>query len=83
MTFDFIVEFCHLQKSAIYNNKNGDVGGVKFAISSTDSISGSKGKAISYQILVDKAFGLSGYNSNGYQLLPNSPAGLVLVVLLV
>ena len=62
--------------SAIYNNKNGDVGVSKFAISSTDSISGSKGKAISYQILVDKAFGLSGYNSTVTYSLLNSPSWL-------
>ena len=46
--------------SAIYNNGSGDVGAPKFAIISPATIQGTKGKSISYQIMADKAYGLTG-----------------------
>ena len=56
--------------SAIYNNGSGDVGAPKFAISSPATIPGAKEKSISYQIVADEAYGLTGYNSSiTYSLL--------------
>jgi hypothetical protein len=62
--------------SAIYNNRAGDVGAPKFAISSPSIIQGAKGKSISYQILADEAYGLTGYNSSITYSLLNAPSWL-------
>ena len=62
--------------SAIYNNGNGDVGAPKFAISSPATIQGAKGKSISYEIVADEAYGLTGYNSSITYSLLNAPSWL-------
>jgi hypothetical protein len=59
--------------SAIYNNRAGDVGAPKFAISSPATIQGAKGKSISYEIVADEAYGLTGYNSSITYSLLNAP----------
>ena len=62
--------------AAIYNNGAGDIGQPKFAITSPATVSGSAGRSISYQIVVDPAYGMTGYNSTiTYELL-NAPSWL-------
>ena len=64
--------------SAIYNDGSGDIGEPKLQITSPATIKGSVGKNISYQILTDTAYGITGYNSSiSYELL-NVPSGLSL-----
>ena len=62
--------------SAIYNNGSGDVGAPKFAITSPATIQGAKGKSISYQIVADAAYGLTGYNASITYSLLNAPSWL-------
>ncbi|MBV42384.1 MAG: hypothetical protein CL834_05075, partial [Crocinitomicaceae bacterium] len=62
--------------SAIYNHGVGDVGIPKFSISSPSDILGTKGKSVSYQIIADPAYGLSGYNSSITYSLLNAPSWL-------
>ena len=62
--------------AALYNNGAGDIGQPKFTITSPATVSGSAGKSISYQIVVDPAYGMTGYNSTiTYELL-NAPSWL-------
>jgi hypothetical protein len=62
--------------TAIYNGGAGDVGEPKFAITSPASITGAKGKSISYQISAKAAHGLSGYNSPITYSILNAPSWL-------
>ena len=66
--------------SAIYNNGSGDVGAPKFAITSPATIQGAKGKSISYQIVADAAYGLTGYNAYDHLFSAQCPKLAVSVV---
>ena len=48
----------------------------KFAITSPATIQGAKGKSISYQIVADAAYGLTGYNASITYSLLNAPSWL-------
>ncbi|MEL0098090.1 MAG: DUF2341 domain-containing protein, partial [Opitutae bacterium] len=62
--------------AAIYNKGAGDIGQPKFAITSPASLTATAGRSISYQITVDPAYGMTGYNSTvSYELL-NAPSWL-------
>ena len=59
--------------SAIYNGGAGDVGQPKFDITSPATLTGAKGKSISYQISAKAAYGLTGYNSSITYSILNAP----------
>ena len=62
--------------SAIHNDRAGDIGAPKFALTSPSTLAGSNGRSVSYQISANPAHGLTGYNSSISYSLLNAPSWL-------